>query len=150
MDAQRFDRLSRRMAGSASRRAAFAAALAVLAGVPAGDSDAKRKKGCTAKKANCESLAPGACLRGCDFEGRSLMKISLAGADLRDANLHNASLFESSLNAANLSNANLSQANLWYADLTNALIGGADFTDASFCYTKWIDGQYRYDDCSAP
>ncbi len=109
--------------------------------------------------AGCQ--ASGRNLSGATLRAANLMNINLQTADLSAANLQlanlkyaqlhlgnlqdgdfsKADLTGASLMGANLSNARFKQANLQYANLRDAIIAGADFTDARLDNAIWIDGR---------
>lgn len=103
---------------------------------------------------------PGCDLAGANLNGMNLIGQDLSGANLNGANLGSAELYNANLSGADLTNANLANANLSGANFRGATMTGAnlngvhplnmenaDFTDAMFCNTRWIDGSIKDDNC---
>ena len=68
---------------------------------------------------------------GANFQGVTLDKVNLSGANLLRANLSGTTLQEADLSGANLEIAHLEGADLMKADLTGAKLMGANLSDAS-------------------
>jgi hypothetical protein len=149
MDASRFDGLTRWLAASSSRRAAFPILLTALTGAVsrhAQDAAARKRRSrrprraaaaadpdrapCPNRCRPCSAIAltSGADLRGCDFSGQTLTKRDLSSCILHGACLQGADLRDTVLDGADLGGACLRDANLAHASLR-----GVSLKDATLC-----------------
>jgi hypothetical protein len=153
MNASRFDRLTRLLGSSSSRRAVFPAVLTLGAGLaPRITADASgarrrapRRKRPAAPAADqkgspcdnrCHLCSPrefhsGADLRGCDLSGQILTKRDLAASDLRGACLQGATLRGASLDGADLEGACLRDTILMDSSLRGARLKNAHLCGAN-------------------
>jgi hypothetical protein len=152
MDGDRFDRLSRAITGSATRRAALAGTLGALLGtravppVAAKGRRRKRQRGQTRACFAGQSCVPGAgqSNRECNFADSTVFRdLDAQGSNLRGANFANADLAGADLRGASLRDACLINANL-----TGAIIDGTTSLEgAIFCNTTMPDGSTRDTGC---
>ncbi|MFN8594150.1 MAG: pentapeptide repeat-containing protein [Thermomicrobiales bacterium] len=170
MDARHFDRLSRCIGATTSRRAAMAALIGAGLAGGMGESGAKGKKPERGKRktathgkaharvgaeATCASPGHGQNLAGCDFTNQDLEERDLASSMLKGAIFRGANLCGATLRASQLKNADFrgfaepGRATILYkADLSLSSCGGAQFNDRTLsCGTKLCNGSISNRDC---
>jgi hypothetical protein len=84
----------------------------------------------------CQKVAAGTTLQGCDLSGANLSGVFMAEAYLPNSDLTLAYLANAVLAGATLSGADLESADLFQADLT-----GADLTSANLMYSDLLDAR---------
>ena len=136
MDAQRFDDLSRTLAGRTSRRAALAGGLVALRGV-GGAAAEPRKKRRSGK--NCANLTPGADLARCEFPRLTV----IADKDLTGANLASAKFGGVEFRQVRFVNANMPGVRGALSSFTECDLSDASLMSAWLVGSRW-DGS-RFD-----
>jgi hypothetical protein len=164
MDSEIFDRLTRLIGITGTRRAALGALAgcgATLTPAVAGAKGKKRRDKARRPRQQqaqgiitgggaldrCANLRPGASLAGCDLSGADLIRADLHGATARAADFSNANLCGANLHGATLADVSFRGANLFQANLRGATSSGADFTDALFCQTILPNGHEDNSGC---
>jgi hypothetical protein len=102
----------------------------------------------TAEAVQCEPPRPSATLRGCNYNGRTLVGVDMHASTLTDATFRNAKLCGAKLYSAQLKNADFRGADLTKADLHSSGCVGTKFSaGTTFCRTIDCNGNLRNDDC---
>jgi hypothetical protein len=157
MDHESFDRITRRLGATGTRRATLGALVgAGLLGF-AGGADARNRRRRSRRRLSaqaqpglrdCPNPRPGQNLSQCDFTGQDLRGRRFAGANLSGADFEAANICGANLRGTGLHNVDLKTTNLTRADLRGTNLSTATTNAATlFCQTIMPNGSINDEDC---